>query len=416
MRGPLAGLKVLDFSTLLPGPYATQMLADLGAHVLRVESPNRPDLARLTPPFVRPGVSTIHATINRNKQCIALNLKQQQSKNIIANLVQNKGYDIIVEGFRPGVLGKLGLGYSDMCKLNPAVIYASITGYGQTGPLAQRAGHDINYLALSGLASYAGSAASAPPLFSTQIADIAGGSHHCVMGVLSAVVERQAAVLRGEAAHGQHIDISMADASFALNCMGAATSLHTGVAQQAGKEVLNGGNPCYDYYKTKDGRYLSVGSLEPQFAIAFFETIGKPAWLQRLAGVMIAGDGKQAALHADIAEVLVGKTLAEWLTVFHGVDCCIEPVLNVLEAAEHPQFVSRNMIVDMPSGSEEGNEEGGRRQTLRQVASPIKFSGHCTHRADSSGGVVGADTVQILREELGLTEQQIADLLSDGCI
>ena len=410
-KGPLAGLKILDFSTLLPGPYATQMLADMGAHVLRVESPTRPDLARLTPPFVKPGVSSIHASINRNKQCIALNLKKQKSKDIIASFVRDKGYDIVVEGFRPGVLGKLGLGFEDLRRLNPAVIFASITGYGQNGPLAQRAGHDINYLALSGLSSYAGSAASGPPLFSTQVADLAGGSHHAVMGVLSAVVERQAAALRGEVGRGQHIDISMADASFALNCMGSATSLYTGVPQLKGSEVLNGGNPCYDYYKTKDERYLSVGSLEPQFAIAFFETIGKPAWLQRLAGVMIAADGQQVALRADIALVMQTKSLQEWLQVFEGKDCCVEPVLNVLEAAEHPQFAARQMVLEMPTGG--GDGDGG---TIRQVACPIKFSAHATHRADCMGGEVGKDTLYVLQEELGLSEARIAELKSDGCI
>ena len=222
--GPLQGMRVLDFTTLLPGPYAAMMLGDMGAEILRIESPIRPDMARLAPPLVEPGVSACHAMINRNKRSLGLNLKTPQARNIIYELVRQKdGFDVIIEGFRPGVMKKLGLGYEDLKEVNSDVIYCSITGYGQDGPSKDRAGHDINYIALSGLASYGGD--RKPSLSAMQIADIAGGSHHAVIGVLAACQQRaNKRLMRSispssseggkKEALGQHIDISMADCTF----------------------------------------------------------------------------------------------------------------------------------------------------------------------------------------------------------
>ncbi len=403
-RGPLAGLKVLDFSTLLPGPYATQILADMGARVLRVESSSRPDLARLTPPFLKSGVSTIHAQINRNKDCISLNLKKEKCRDIIYKFVRDKGYDIVIEGFRPGVMDKLHLGYKNLSAINPSVIYCSITGYGQTGPFSSRAGHDINYLALSGLASYAGTPTSGPPLFSTQIADIAGGSHNAVMGVLAAVVERQAASLRNPKAlaQGQHIDISMADAAFALNCMDGACSLFENVSPQAGEGMLHGGNACYGYYATKDGRFLSVGALEPQFATAFFEAIERPEWLHRLSD-----DVKQ--LRVDISDILLLRTQAEWVEVFSAIDCCVEPVLSVQEAAAHPQFQQREMTVMAEYPVSDGMAK------VKQIAPAIKFRGKYSRGVERAGGVVGEHTMRVLAEELGMADE-LQQLIREDCL
>jgi alpha-methylacyl-CoA racemase len=188
---PLMGMRVLDFTTLLPGPYASQLLADMGAEVLRIESPIRPDLARITPPMLQDGVSAIHAQLNRNKRALALNLKTPEAVDVIKQLVNSAtGFDVVIEGFRPGVMEKLGLGYKAMREVNPDVIYCSITGYGQSGPMVNRAGHDINYVALSGLASYGGGSQGSPAISAVQIADVAGGSHHAVMGIMAAVIQR----------------------------------------------------------------------------------------------------------------------------------------------------------------------------------------------------------------------------------
>ena len=228
--GPLQGMRILDFTTLLPGPYAAMMLADLGAEVLRIENPMRPDMARMAPPLIEPGVSAFHATINRNKRTLGLNLKTQHARDIVHNLVgKRNGFDVVLEGFRPGVMKKLGLGYEDLKDTNPDVIYCSITGYGQDGQLKNRAGHDINYLALSGLASYGGGEGGKPSLSAMQIADIAGGSHHAVIGILAACQQRaNKRQIRSTSPHllnkgekevlGQYIDVSMTDCAFGTTC------------------------------------------------------------------------------------------------------------------------------------------------------------------------------------------------------
>jgi alpha-methylacyl-CoA racemase len=404
---PLRHLRVLDFTGLLPGPYATQILADLGANIIRVESPTRPDLARMSPPHVRKNVSAIHAQLNRNKRSIALDLKKDGSKGIIYELMKNHGYDIIVEGFRPGVMARLGLGFDDLQKINPDLIYVSITGFGQHGDYAKRAGHDINYLALSGLSSYG---ENGPSLHATQIADIAGGSHHGVIGLLSAVIQRQmVSVTSGDNTSGQHVDVSMADAAFGLNCMSAANALYSGNNPSPGSEVLNGGNPCYGYYQTSDGRHLAVGALEPQFAIEFFDTIGEIEWVKRLAGVMVTGNGDADALKSDIASVIKQKTLAEWTEIFKDKDCCVEPVLTILEASHHPLYVQRGMVTKVPVGD-------GTYDSLQQIASPIKFSRSSPLEMKFAGGDVGVDTEAVLRDVVGYSKKQVQDLRDEGCI
>ena len=206
----LKNLKVLDLSTLLPGPFATMMLADMGADVLRIESPTRPDLSRELPPFLG-GVSTKHATLNRNKRAITLDLKNPHAIALVERMVAD--YDILVEQFRPGVMDRLGLGYERLKELNPGLIYCSITGYGQTGPYRDRAGHDNNYLSIAGVNGYSGREGERTPIMGTQVADIACGSLHGVVGILAAVNHRH---VTGE---GQYVDISMTDAAFSMNVM-----------------------------------------------------------------------------------------------------------------------------------------------------------------------------------------------------
>lgn len=352
MSGPLSHLKVLDFSTLLPGPYATMMLADMGAEVLRVEAPDRVDLAKVMPPFDGK-FSTTFSYLSRGKQTLQLNLKAPGSAEKIKELV--KDYDIVVEQFRPGVMDRLGIGYEVLKAENPSLIYCAITGYGQTGPYRDRAGHDINYLALSGVASHCGRADSGPPPLGIQVADVAGGSHHAVMGVLAAVVRRQ------QTGEGGFIDISMTDAAFAMNAMAGAAALAGGQEQMPEGGMLNGGS-FYDYYQTSDGRWLSVGSLEPQFSARLLDTLG----LQELKkNTMSQNPEHQKELKAAIAEVVSGKTLSEWQAVFADVDACVEPVLTIGEAAEHPQLQARGLVEVRNRG--DGNEQA-------QIGLPIRFS------------------------------------------
>ncbi|WP_455911597.1 CaiB/BaiF CoA transferase family protein [Pseudomonas putida] len=386
MSGPLASLKVLDFSTLLPGPFASLMLADMGAEVLRIESPTRVDLLRVLPPHDQ-GTSASHAYLNRNKRSLALDLKQAEALEIVRELV--KDYDIVLEQFRPGVMERLGLGYAALKAINPRLIYVSITGYGQTGPYKDRAGHDINYLALAGIASHTGRQDSGPLPLGVQLADVAGGSLHAVVGLLAAVIARQ------HSGAGQHLDVSMTDCSFSLNAMAGAGYLACGVEPEWETQVLNGGS-FYDYYRTRDGRWMSVGSLEPAFMQQLCAALGRP---ELAAQGLSPRPEQQKALKLALQVEFEKRSFAELCELFAGVDACVEPVLSLSEAVEHPQLKARKLISQVPRG--DGSSQA-------QIACPLKFS-EGLPEPRHIGPAVGAHTDQVL-EELGLSAQRIAEL------
>jgi len=392
MSGPLADLKILDFTTLLPGPYATQLLADMGASVLRVETPLRPDSVDAMSPKVGTQ-SAARATLNRNKQSLALNLKTQKAQDIICRLIAD--YDVLIEQFRPGVMQRLGLDYNALSAINPRLIYCSISGYGQTGPLKGRAGHDINYLALSGLASFSGRKDTGPVLSGTQIADIAGGSHHAVMGILAAVNQRH---ITGK---GQSIDISMSDAALALTTLFGANYLAGGDPPSLATELLNGGI-FYGYYRTCDERYLAIGSLEPQFTQELFTGLGKPEWVTR---AQETDPQLQAQLIADIATIIADKPLVHWKACFAEKDACVEPVLTLDEVQEHEHFRARKMFVQVPCS------DG---LFVTQIGSPLKFSGSvqdCPHISST----IGENTASVLLK-YGFSEEEIEVLLRESSI
>lgn len=387
MSGPLAGLRILDFSTLLPGPFATLALADLGADVIRVEAPTRADPVRRLAPQ-RHGVSAVHAWLNRNKRSLTLDLKQPEAVEIVHRLLRT--HDIVVEQFRPGVMARLGLGYDQLRAINPALIYCSITGYGQDGPYRDRAGHDLNYLAIAGAASYNGHEHPAP--LGIQVADIVGGSLHAAVGILAALAHRH------RTGEGQHVDISMTDAAFSLNAMAGAAYLAGGHAPRPGSERLNGGS-FYDCYATADGRHFSVGSLEPQFLQGFCEAMGHPEWVA-LAQV------DMPRLKHEIANAFASQPFAHWCARFAEVDCCVEPVLTLEEAACHPQLRARRMVVDVPVA--------GMAYTLPQIAHPVRYS--ATPPAyRHAGETLGRQSHAILAE-LGYGDADVAALAAAGVI
>ena len=354
MTTALKGLKILDFSTLLPGPFATMYLADMGAEVIHVESPTRPDLVRLFPPYAN-GQATSHSYLNRNKQSIALDLKDPKNIELIKQKISD--FDIVVEQFRPGVMQRLGLDYDTLAEINPKLIYCSITGYGQTGSYKDKAGHDINYVALSGIAGHSGRQDSGPPPMGIQIADVAGGSLHAVIAILAAVTERHNSGL------GQYIDISMTDCVVSMNNMAAAASLAGRQHQQVEKEQLNGGT-FYDYYRTQDGRYISIGSLEPQFMNGLAAILELPLLLEK--GASFDPDDRKIVKHA-IQEKIATKTWDEWGQIFNQHDFCVEPVLSLDEALNSPLAQERNWVVNVPLKANAEMKEP-------QLACPIKFS------------------------------------------
>lgn len=388
----LGNLKILDLSTLLPGPFASMMLADMGADVLRVESPTRPDLVREMPPK-KHGISSKHAHLNRNKKAITLDLKNPAAITILKELVSE--YDILLEQFRPGVMDRLGLGYDSLKALNPKLIYCSVTGYGQTGPYKNRGGHDNNYLSVSGLNSYSGRKGDRTPIMGTQIADLAGGSLHAVIGILAAVNQRSQTGL------GQHVDISMTDCSFALNVMFGADYLMDGTEPKPGSTLLNGGS-FYDYYETQDGRFMSVGSLEPHFFQRLCERIGGD---ELLALGMDQTPESQKSLRQQLEQIFMTKTQSHWIEIFKDADACVEPVLSFAESCQNEQIVARNMVVDVPAGN---------KSFIRQIGSAIKFS-NSKPVYDSVGGKLGKDNETVL-QSLGYTESEIKNLKDSKAI
>lgn len=389
--GPLQSLRILDFTTLLPGPFGTLLLADMGAEVLRVEAPHRYDTIRSAPPT--DGYSSAaHSYLNRNKRSIGLNLKCPSAIELVKELVRE--FDIVVEGFRPGVMARLGIAYEDLKAANPSVIVCSISGYGQTGPLRDRAGHDNNYLALSGLASYTGSEAGGPVAAGVQIADIAGGSLHAALGILAAVVHRD------RTGEGQAIDVSMTDAAFTLNTLNGAGFLVGREVPTLDGNALAGGS-YYGYYETSDGRWMSVGSIEPHFLEALCDALDLD-----VAALPVFGQGAEAEL--ELREMLRQKigTLSfdECRALFADIDACVEPVLDIGEAAAQPLLEEREMIVDVPT------PDGGQQQ---QMGAAIKFSA-TKPEYRHIGKAVGADTQAVLRD-LGKSDEEIARLADEGC-
>ncbi len=384
--GSLDGLKILDFTTLLPGPYATLMLADMGAEVLKISSAGRYDLVMEMEPHIEgTDISACQAWLNRNKKTMFLNLKTEEAKAIVKDLV--KEYDIVIEQFRPGVMDRLGLGYEDLKAVNPSVIYCALTGYGQTGPLREAAGHDINYLSRSGLISHSGRADSGPSLMNFQIADIAVGSLNSVIGILAAVNYRH---MTGK---GQFVDVAMLDGCVPFNSLDGAGFLVSGDMPKREGQLLNGGS-AYDFYETKDGEYMSVGSLEPKFWKAFCKGIGRED--------LISGTVMPDNIHAikeDIRSIFKSKTKAEWMNIFADMDACVQPVLNLKEALlEDEQIKAREMVVDVDLPLHDGRK-------VKQMATSIKLS-ECPCEYRFAGYPLGYHTQEII-EQLGYNYKKL---------
>jgi len=390
MAGPLEGLKVLDFTTLLPGPYATMILSDLGADVLKVTSGSRPDLAAIVPPFIgKTDLTAASAYLGRGKRSITLNLKDARGLQVVHRLLER--YDVLIEQFRPGIMAKLGLGFDDLAPRYPSLIYCSLTGYGQTGPMKDRAGHDINYLSLSGLMGYAGRKYEGPVPMPLQIADVASGSNNAVIAILAAVFSRS------RTGKGQYLDISMTDGAFAFNALAAAAYLVSGEEPTREGFILNGGS-LYDFYKTADGHYLSFGGLEPQFFAAFCNAIGRPDWI---AGGVAPPDC--AGVKEEVRKIIKSKTRGEWKEIFDKTDACVEPVLSLSEALDSELVRERQLTTDitLPDGS-----------TVRQPASPFKFS--ATPPVYGKTGVKAGSHNREVFLELGYSEEEINEFGKTG--
>jgi alpha-methylacyl-CoA racemase len=326
----LQGIRVLDLSRLLPGPFMTMVLADMGADVVKVEDPKLGDYLRAFPP-AKHGMSGRFLAVNRGKRSIALDLKAPVARDALLAMVERA--DVVVESFRPGVLAKLGLGYDVLAARNPKIILCSISGYGQTGPYTHRAGHDLDYIALAGVLAMTGMANDAPQLPGVQIADLAGGALWGATAILGALVGR------ARTGRGAHLDISMTEGALAL-LAAEVGNFDCGARPTRGLETLNGGLACYGVYRTKDDRYLAVGALEPKFWIALNTAIGRPP----VAAELIGSPAVQARVRGELAQIFAQKTATEWNAVLAPHDCCVEIVTELGELPEHPLHREREVF------------------------------------------------------------------------
>ncbi len=334
MTFPLAGLKVLDLSRLLPGPYATLVLADLGAQVDKVEEPGTGDYTRHAPPM-KGDTSALFLGLNRNKRSIAIDLKSAAGLETLKSLVAH--YDVLIESFRPGVMARLGCDYDALKALNPRLIYCSISGYGQTGPDRLKAGHDLNYLARNGALGYGGAPDTAPAMPGVQAADIGGGSLFALVGILTALHERH------RTGEGRFVDVSMTDGAMAFLHMHLAARLvlgGEGAALQRGREALNGGYPCYGLYRTRDDRWLAVGALEPKFFAGVCNAVGRPELLDDAYDFGEPG----RRVRRELETIFATKTRDEWVQLFAPLDLCVEPVLEGDEVLSDAQLVARGLF------------------------------------------------------------------------
>jgi len=303
---PLEGVTVLDLSRYLPGPLATKILRDMGAKIIKVEPPNG-DALRYVPPMID-GIGASFTALNAGNQSIAINLKDPEGIALLRKMVTE--VDVLVESFRPGVMGKFGLGAEALLEINPRLIYCAITGYGQTGPLRDQAGHDLNYLARAGILGTFGPPGLPPTTPGVQIADIGGGSQPAVIQIVAALLQRE------RTGKGAILDISITDCVKIFGVLG--------MSEDRGAGMLTGAAPCYRSYETADGKYVSMGALEPRFFGAFCMAIERPD--------LIAAQYNPEAMN-EMEALFRTKTQDEWVATLAGVDACVEPIGDPLPAA-----------------------------------------------------------------------------------
>ncbi|MBY0147944.1 CaiB/BaiF CoA-transferase family protein [Neobacillus niacini] len=373
---PLEGIRVLDLTRLLPGPYCSLLLADYGADVIKVEDPKSGDYARWYEPRVNDDQSAMFISLNRNKRSITLDLKDEKDKEAFITLM--KTADVLIESYRPGVMERLGLGYEQLKVHNPKLIYCAITGYGQTGPYAKEAGHDLNFLSYSGQLHLQGAPSEKPLIPSVQIGDIGGGALMAAVGILLAIIDAK------KSNSGQFVDISMLDGTLSWMHTILPNYWTSGEMPNRGELTLNGGKACYEIYRTKDDRFISVGALEYKFWKNFCHVIGKAELIDQLDAPL----EQQRLIKQEVQAVIQQNTLTEWLELFAGIDACVSPVLTPEELTDHPQIKHRQMIETIT------HPEMG---VMKQIGNPIKLSNSTvTTRRHAPG--LGEHTNEILKE------------------
>ncbi|HUK89325.1 MAG TPA: CaiB/BaiF CoA-transferase family protein [Blastocatellia bacterium] len=387
MNQALHGVRVLDLSRLLPGPYCSMMLGDLGAEVIKVEDTEGGDPTRYSPPRYETQ-SVAFQQLNRNKKSIAINLKNGDGREIFLKLAATA--DVILEQFRPGVVQRLGIGYEQASAGNPGIIYCSLTGFGQDGPHRLRSGHDLNYLALAGVLGLTTDGQGAPVIPGVQVADLAGGMI-AAFGILAALLARQ------QTSRGQYVDVSMFDVMLAMLTIPASQQFAGKDIPVGGKYVLSGAYPFYNVYQTADGKYMTLGALEPKFWAGFCQRIGREDLLPRQFD-----DGlRRENLFEEVRGIFKSRTQAEWIELMADADACCEPVLPMAEAFQHPQTQARQMVLQFTHPTEGEVKQLGfackLSDTPAAVTSPSPALGEHTRQLLGELGIGGAEAERLFK-------------------
>ncbi|MGH7920880.1 MAG: CaiB/BaiF CoA transferase family protein [Candidatus Dormibacteraceae bacterium] len=380
-RLPLRGVRVLDLTRLLPGPVCSLLLADMGADVVKVEQPRSGDGMRWYPPLLD-GQSVAFNAVNRNKRSITLNLKSEAGRELFLALAERA--EVVIEGNRPGVLDRLGLGWRVLRVRNPNLILCSITGYGQESPWVERAGHDLNYLAVNGILSLSAPRGGAPHPPPVQVADLGGGAQASATAILGALVDV------GRGGEGRWLDVSMSDATLGwLSTPFAETAARGPIPRD--RHRLIGKFACYGVYECADGRYLSVAALEPKFFGTLCGELGRPDLI-----ALHTDEGRQEELRGELAAIFRSRARDEWTCL--GKDTCCEPVLEVWEVPDHPHIRARGLFHDLPTG--------------REVAPPVVM-GEGWRRLDPPR--LGEHNAEILGE-VGVAATRLRELAAAGVV
>lgn len=385
----LAGIRVLDLSRLLPGPFCSLILADLGADVIKVEDPKGGDYLRWAPPYQK-SLGAMFCALNRNKKSIAIDLKRTDGVALFRQLATTA--DVVLESFRPGVMDRLGVGYEALKALNPGLVYCAISGYGQDGPYRDRAGHDLNYVGLTGAAAQTGVRDRAPGPAAFQLADVGGGALYAALGILAALHARARSGL------GQFVDVAMQEGALSFMAMNFGKYFADMKPPIRGGEQLNGGIVCYHVYETKDGQFMGLAALEPKFWQAFCTAVERPDLKSGHAAPTVADN----AVYRELVALFKSRTQAEWTERFAAADCCCEPILDVADVPAHPQVIHRKQFFELT-----GPQQGSQTHLRLPLTDP--------ERSHTEAPLLGADTATLL-QKLGLAEERIAELQQGGAI
>ncbi|WXG43211.1 MAG: CaiB/BaiF CoA-transferase family protein [Promethearchaeati archaeon SRVP18_Atabeyarchaeia-1] len=387
MSLPLDGVRVLDLSRLLPGPFCSLMLADLGAEVIKIEEPGFGDYIRWIPPLVH-GKSYRYLILNRNKKSLTLDLKSGEGREIFLRLVPKS--DVILESFRPGVAKRLNIDYDQLKVINPRIIYCAISGYGQHGPYSNLSGHDIDYIGYGGILSITGEKNGPPVIPGVQIADIGAGGMLATTSILAALLSRS------KTGKGQFVDVSMLDGIVSWLSIHAAEYFGEGRSPERGRMMLSGGLAAYNVYETKDGKYLTLGILEEWFWKNLCIALGR----KDLTRVNFMNPVEQPGLFTTLRETFRGKTLSEWIQELNAADVPCGPVNSIEEVFKDAQVLHRQMLIEID------HPVAGR---IKQIGTPIKLS-DTPLTIRSAPPELGEHTVELLSQVLGMSREEIKKL------